>query len=112
MTRQPEGRRGQRVPSARHPLRTCVGCRRVLPQGTLLRIARTPDGLLEPDPGRRGGGRGTYLCFREVCLTEAIRRGRWVQAFRVPTVAGPETIARLRALLDERAAVETRRDDR
>lgn len=83
------------------PLRTCVGCRRVRPQALLLRIIRTRAGLIEPDPYRREGGRGAYLCFREGCLTEALRRGRWAQTFRAPAAVLPETIERLRALVGE-----------
>ena len=86
---------------ARSPIRTCLGCRRARPQAELLRIVRTPDGRVEPDPERRGRGRGAYLCRREACLSECVRRGRWPQAFRVPAVATPEAIARLRGLLSQ-----------
>jgi predicted RNA-binding protein YlxR (DUF448 family) len=85
----------------RTPLRTCLGCRRVRPQAELLRLARTADGHVEPDPGRRAGGRGAYVCRREACVVACVRRGRWQQAFRAPAVATPEAIARLRGLLDE-----------
>ena len=100
MMSQPPRRRGTGSP---HPLRTCIGCRRALPQAALLRVARTPDGFVEPDPRRRGRGRGAYLCFREECLTETVRRGRWAHAFRASVTARPEAIERLRALLGERA---------
>jgi predicted RNA-binding protein YlxR (DUF448 family) len=87
--------------SPRSPIRTCLGCRRARPQAELLRVIRTPDGRIEPDPERRGRGRGAYLCRREACLSECARRGRWPQAFRVPTVATPEVVARLRELLSQ-----------
>jgi hypothetical protein len=83
------------------PVRTCLGCRRARPQAELLRIVRTPDGGVEPDPARRSPGRGAYLCRREECLTECVRRGRWPQAFRAPAVATPEVVARLRGLLSQ-----------
>ena len=85
--------------NARSPVRTCLGCRRARPQAELLRIVRAADGLVEPDPERRGRGRGAYLCRREACLSECVRRGRWPQAFRAPTVATREVVARLRGLL-------------
>ena len=87
--------------TGRMPIRTCLGCRRARPQAELLRIVRTPDGRVEPDPARRGRGRGAYLCRRVDCLTECVRRGRWPQAFRVPAVATPEVVARLQGLLSQ-----------
>jgi predicted RNA-binding protein YlxR (DUF448 family) len=87
--------------SARVPVRTCLGCRRARPQSELLRFVRAPDGGVEPDPERRGRGRGAYLCRREACLSECVRRGRWPQAFRAPAVATPEVVARLRELMSQ-----------
>ena len=87
--------------SADRPLRTCVGCRAVRQQATLLRLARTPDGRVEPDPERRGGGRGVYLCRREACLAESMRRGRWPHAFRAPASVTAETLVRLSCLVAE-----------
>ena len=81
------------------PRRTCVGCRQVRSQAGLVRLARSPEGFVEPDPRRRRGGRGAYLCPRLACLTNTVRRGRWAQAFRAPVVATPEMIERLRVLL-------------
>jgi uncharacterized protein len=81
------------------PVRTCLGCRRAWPQAQLLRIVRGPDGLVAPDPERRGRGRGAYLCRRDACLAECVRRGRWPQAFRAPAGATPEVVARIRGFL-------------
>jgi len=55
------------------PVRTCVGCRSARPQDTLLRFARTPDGV-RFDPERRLPGRGAYLCPQPICLEAASRR--------------------------------------
>jgi predicted RNA-binding protein YlxR (DUF448 family) len=87
--------------SVRLPMRTCVGCRRSRPQAELLRLVRTPDGGVAEDPRRRAGGRGAYLCRREACLSECVRRGRWFQAFRAPAMTTPDAVARLRGLLSE-----------
>jgi predicted RNA-binding protein YlxR (DUF448 family) len=86
---------------ARSPVRTCVGCRRARPQAELLRLVRTPDGGVEPDPGRRAQGRGAYVCRREACLSECVRRGCWRHAFRVPAVATSDVIERLRGLFSQ-----------
>lgn len=86
----------------RHPpLRTCLGCRRTRPQAELLRLVRTPDGRVRPDHARRAGGRGAYVCRREACLLECVRRSRWSQAFRAPAVATREAIEELRGLVNE-----------
>lgn len=90
----------------RSPVRTCLGCRRPRPQAELMRIVRTADGGVEADLRRRAGGRGAYLCRREACLSECVRRGRWPQAFRVPAVATPEAVARLRGFLREEQGVQ------
>jgi predicted RNA-binding protein YlxR (DUF448 family) len=82
-------------------MRTCLGCRRSRPQAELLRIVRTPDGGIEADLRRRAEGRGAYLCRREACLSECMRRGRWSQAFRAPATPTPAGVAGLRALVSE-----------
>ena len=82
------------------PHRTCVACRRVRPQSELIRLTRAPAGTLETDPGRRRPGRGAYLCPREACLDESLRRARFTQAFRAPTTATPDVIERVRRWLD------------
>lgn len=83
----------------RSPQRTCVGCRRVGAQGSLLRLARTAAGDVRADPDRRAGGRGAYLCRDERCLDAAVRRARWGQLFRGPAVLTSETVERVRVLL-------------
>jgi predicted RNA-binding protein YlxR (DUF448 family) len=65
-----------------------------------LRLVRGADGSVEPDPHRRRGGRGAYLCRTELCLTEAVRRARWGQAFRTSAAMTPEAIGRVRALIE------------
>lgn len=57
----------------RMPVRTCVGCRTARPQDTLLRIARTPEGV-RFDPDMRLPGRGAYVCPDPSCVAAARRR--------------------------------------
>ena len=54
-------RRGKHIPQ-----RTCVGCRNVEPQRSLIRIVRTPEGV-RVDPGEKLAGRGAYLHDRRSC---------------------------------------------
>jgi len=71
--------------SARHPQRTCVGCRRVRPRPELLRLAVSPaSGRVTLDPRGRLPGRGAYIC-RETgitCLREATRRRSLARSLR------------------------------
>lgn len=55
------------------PIRTCVACRTRRPQGELVRLAATADGV-RLDPARRLPGRGAYLCPDPGCVDAAGRR--------------------------------------
>ena len=43
------------------PLRTCVVTHEKLPKKDLLRIVRTPDGIVEADLTGKKNGRGAYI---------------------------------------------------
>lgn len=43
------------------PLRTCVITKESLPKGELLRIVRTPEGLVKVDETGKLNGRGAYI---------------------------------------------------
>ncbi len=72
-----KGRRGRHV-----PLRTCVGCREVLPKRTLIRLVRTPEGVKVDLTGRLPG-RGAYLHDRRSCWERALKKGALARALRV-----------------------------
>ena len=56
------------------PLRTCLGCRRRLPQGDLVRL-RVSAGRVVIDPvGFRGPGRGAYICAKMDCWQAVLKR--------------------------------------
>jgi predicted RNA-binding protein YlxR (DUF448 family) len=63
------------------PQRTCVGCRQVLPKRSLIRIVRTPEGVLI-DPTGKLAGRGAYLHDRHSCWERALK-GPLANALRV-----------------------------
>jgi predicted RNA-binding protein YlxR (DUF448 family) len=51
-------------------MRTCTGCRAVVPQRELVRVGHSLDrSSLELDPKRRLPGRGTYVHPRKECVT-------------------------------------------
>jgi len=53
------------------PIRQCVACRQKRKKKDLLRIVRTPPGLIVFDPEQRESGRGVYLCSMEKCLLKS-----------------------------------------
>jgi predicted RNA-binding protein YlxR (DUF448 family) len=58
---------------ARHiPQRTCVGCRQVLPKKGLIRLVRTPEGIII-DPGGKTPGRGAYLHELKDCWEKGLK---------------------------------------
>lgn len=56
------------------PQRTCVGCRQVVPQGQLLRLAVVEERVVA-DVRRRAPGRGVYVHARPDCLRAAGKGG-------------------------------------
>jgi len=70
--------------SVRHlPQRTCVVCRETTGKRGLIRIVRTPEGVVEVDETGKKAGRGAYLCRRRECWQEALRKDRLARALRV-----------------------------
>lgn len=64
-------------PRPRHiPQRTCVACRQATAKRQLIRIGRTPQGSVEPDPTGKKAGRGAYLCQQLSCWELALAKGR------------------------------------
>jgi len=56
------------------PMRTCVGCRRVVPQSTVVRVV-CEDGLAIVDADRRHPGRGAWVHPTRACTHNAARGG-------------------------------------
>ena len=84
------------------PQRTCVGCRTVLAKRQLVRIVRTPDGVLV-DPTGKLAGRGAYLHDRRSCW-EAGLQGSLARALKVDLTAADRE--RLEAFVSTLEAAE------
>lgn len=84
------------------PQRTCVGCRTVLAKRQLVRIVRSPDGVLV-DPTGKLAGRGAYLHDRRSCW-EAGLKGSLARALKVDLTAADRE--RLEAFVSTLAAAE------
>lgn len=83
----------------RQPQRTCIGCRQVKGKREMLRIVRTPAGLIEIDPTGKKSGRGLYVCLSNDCLEAAIVEKHVSNAFRHPVSL--EEVAELKKALKE-----------
>ena len=53
------------------PKRRCAACREQKDKKELLRIVRTPEGMIMVDPTEKANGRGAYLCRNVLCLEKA-----------------------------------------
>ena len=76
------------------PLRTCVACRVSRPKRELVRVVRTPEGVVMVDDTGRRSGRGAYLCRQRDCWETALARRQLEHALKVALTA--ETQAQLR----------------
>ena len=58
------------------PSRSCVSCHTTTAKRTLVRVVRTPEGHILPDPTGKQAGRGAYLCADSQCWDQALKKGR------------------------------------
>ncbi len=58
------------------PLRQCVGCGQRKAKNELIRVVRTPEGVIVVDLTGKKSGRGAYLCKGEKCLAKAHKSGK------------------------------------
>ncbi len=87
------------------PLRTCVGCRQVLPKRTLIRVVRSPQGVVI-DPSGKLAGRGAYLHDRRSCWEKGLK-GALAQALKTDlTSEERERLSAFAATLTDLADVE------
>lgn len=90
--------KGQHQPKVKKvPQRMCVGCGQLKSKKELLRVVRTPDGVIELDtsPAGKKPGRGAYLCPDKECLAKAVKAKRLERALEQPI--SPEVWERLEA---------------
>ncbi|MGH7641608.1 MAG: YlxR family protein [Candidatus Dormibacteria bacterium] len=75
------------APAASRPLRTCVGCRIKAVQEQLIRLRWDGQAIVAEAAGRRGPGRGAYLCAKMSCWEAARRRRTLSRALRLAPAA-------------------------
>lgn len=65
------------------PMRQCLGCREMHPKKELIRIVRSPEGVVSLDSKGKAAGRGAYICPNAECLKRAIKAKAVARAFDV-----------------------------
>lgn len=63
------------------PLRQCVGCREMKPKKELVRVVRSPEGVISIDTKGKAPGRGAYVCPSQQCLKKAVKSKALERAF-------------------------------
>ncbi len=85
-------------PKKHIPQRTCVACREVNEKRSLIRLVRTPDGVVV-DPTGRLPGRGAYLHDSKACWEKALKKGILARALK--TEISPENMDMLQAYMEK-----------
>ena len=57
----------------RVPMRMCVGCGEMKPKKELLRVVKSPEGVIAFDRVGKAPGRGAYVCKSAECLAKAVK---------------------------------------
>ena len=63
------------------PMRQCLGCREMLPKKELIRVVRSPEGVVSLDFKGKLPGRGAYVCPQAACLAKARKSRALERAF-------------------------------
>ncbi len=66
------------------PIRMCVGCRTSRPKKELVRVVRSPEGVISVDLRGKQSGKGAYLCRDEKCLKAAKKSRILERTFELP----------------------------
>ncbi len=54
-------------------MRMCMGCREKKPKKELLRVVKSPEGIVSADATGKAAGRGAYICPDAECLKRAMK---------------------------------------
>ena len=81
------------------PMRQCQGCREMFPKKELLRVVRSPEGVISFDPVGKAAGRGAYICPKPECFAKA-RKSRALER-QLECAITDEVYAQLEARLAE-----------
>ena len=82
----------------RIPQRQCVGCREMKDKKALIRVVKSPEGVISLDEKGRMPGRGAYVCPDVECLRRARKSRALERAFE--TQIPPEVYDAMEAELE------------
>ena len=80
------------------PMRMCVGCREMKEKRSLMRIVKSPEGVISFDRVGKAPGRGAYVCRSKECLDRAVRQRQLERALE--TKIDEQVFAQLREEID------------
>ena len=66
----------------RIPLRQCIGCRTMMPKSEIIRVSKSPEGVISLDTSGKNPGRGAYICKNTQCLKRVIKSNALNRAFK------------------------------
>ncbi len=66
------------------PMRMCTGCGEMKPKKELIRVVKSPEGVISLDKTGRSPGRGAYICPDLECLKKARKAKRIERVFELP----------------------------
>ena len=66
------------------PQRQCMGCRERKPKRDMIRIVRTPEGVVSLDFGGKMNGRGAYICPNAECLKKVQKSKALERSLEIP----------------------------
>ncbi len=84
----------------KQPLRQCTGCGEMKPKKELVRVVKSPEGVISLDRSGKANGRGAYICHNAECYKKAVKARRLEKAFSMQI---PENVSEaiLRELNEE-----------
>lgn len=84
----------------KQPLRQCTGCGEMKPKNMLVRVVKSPEGVISLDRSGKANGRGAYICHNAECYKKAVKARRLEKAFSMQI---PENVSEaiLRELNEE-----------
>ena len=63
-------------------MRKCLGCNEMKPKRELIRVVRSPEGVISLDKTGKANGRGAYVCPDPECLKKLKKRKSLARAFK------------------------------